>query len=180
MYNSSKWQLLLLLQLPETFSKLIFVLFPPSKYLLSVSTFCSTTFMAIFLRRKIKRIKLSWMAYLIVVISSTFILTTISREFERVQMIFVFMKLLSFLRRINTNNEWFVPLIQTENLIVEFLFLDDPPGHLILVLLLDTIFRVNGKNSPSFISLAKYSVKWNQSTILCVDLTEIFARIAWE
>ena len=99
MYNSSKWQLLLLLQLPETFSKLIFVLFPPSKYLLSVSTFCSTTFMAIFLRRKIKRIKLSWMAYLIVVdniinIHSYYYF----KRIERVQMIFVFMKLLSFLR----------------------------------------------------------------------------------
>ena len=114
LYYSSKWQLFLFLHLLETL-QINFLLFPPSKYLLSVSTFYSTSFMAIISRRKMKRIKLSWMAYLIVVTSSIFILTAISREFERVQMIFVFMKLLSFLRRINTNNEWFVTLIKTEN-----------------------------------------------------------------
>ena len=63
--------------------KLIFVLFPPSKYLLSINTFYCTSFMAIISRRKMKRIKCSWMAYLIVVTSSIFILTTISRELWR-------------------------------------------------------------------------------------------------
>ena len=175
LYYSSKWQLFLFLHLLETL-QINFLLFPPSKYLLSVSTLYSTSFMAIISRRKMKRIKLSWMAYLIVVISSIFIHTAISRELWGYKWYLYLWNCFLFTEEsIQTMNDlclWFKLKIKLSNsyfwtihLVIWFWFCT----FFHIFTLFSLIITSKRQKFPLIHSFCLKNIQWNQSTLLCRD-----------